>query len=217
MRLGEFIINFLDREVDFVRRHLEIEKFWLKDLELISFWFALVWCGFLSLVLNSWFPHVQLVWEVPQIWWWFVKWQVNVIWAVQGGRHRDLAVLLMVCNVPFHTWTGQLEEQAGQIHSKSQLLQVEREKMQMELSHKRARIELEKAANTNARNYEVSGMSAHGLGALAWARAHGEHFHQWFGLVWFGSGVCSPLLTCCALVCSGLSQNVYSYSFLEWN
>ncbi|XP_048176951.1 mitotic spindle assembly checkpoint protein MAD1 isoform X1 [Corvus hawaiiensis] len=48
----------------------------------------------------------------------------------------------------------QLEEQAGQIHSKSQLLQVEREKMQMELSHKRARIELEKAANANARNYE---------------------------------------------------------------
>ncbi|KYO30700.1 mitotic spindle assembly checkpoint protein MAD1 isoform A [Alligator mississippiensis] len=48
----------------------------------------------------------------------------------------------------------QLEEQAGQIHSKSQLLQVEREKMQMELSHKRARIELEKAANMNARNYE---------------------------------------------------------------
>ncbi|NXN03749.1 MD1L1 protein, partial [Sylvia borin] len=48
----------------------------------------------------------------------------------------------------------QLEEQAGQIHSKSQLLQVEREKMQMELSHKRARIELERAANTNARNYE---------------------------------------------------------------
>ncbi|XP_068885533.1 mitotic spindle assembly checkpoint protein MAD1 isoform X1 [Aphelocoma coerulescens] len=48
----------------------------------------------------------------------------------------------------------QLEEQAGQIHSKSQLLQVEREKMQMELSHKRARIELEKAANTSARNYE---------------------------------------------------------------
>ncbi|NXA07343.1 MD1L1 protein, partial [Sapayoa aenigma] len=48
----------------------------------------------------------------------------------------------------------QLEEQAGQIHSKSQLLQVEREKMQMELSHKRARIELEKEASTNARNYE---------------------------------------------------------------
>ncbi|NXR74619.1 MD1L1 protein, partial [Pycnonotus jocosus] len=48
----------------------------------------------------------------------------------------------------------QLEEQAGQIQSKYQLLQVEREKMQMELSHKRARIELEKAANTNARNYE---------------------------------------------------------------
>lgn len=72
----------------------------------------------------------------------------------------------------------------------------------MELSHKRARIELEKAANTNARNYEVSGMSAHGLGALACARTHGEHLQQWFGLV---QG--------CALVCSGLSQNVYSYSF----
>nr|XP_005990929.1 PREDICTED: mitotic spindle assembly checkpoint protein MAD1 isoform X2 [Latimeria chalumnae] len=48
----------------------------------------------------------------------------------------------------------QLEEQAEQIHSKSQLLQVEREKMQMELSHKRARIELEKAAQNNAKNYE---------------------------------------------------------------
>uniref|UniRef100_A0A8C0GXL8 Mitotic spindle assembly checkpoint protein MAD1 n=1 Tax=Chelonoidis abingdonii TaxID=106734 RepID=A0A8C0GXL8_CHEAB len=48
----------------------------------------------------------------------------------------------------------QMEEEAGQIRSKSQLLQVEREKMQMELSHKRARIELEKAANTNARSYE---------------------------------------------------------------
>uniref|UniRef100_A0A8D2KT82 Mitotic spindle assembly checkpoint protein MAD1 n=1 Tax=Varanus komodoensis TaxID=61221 RepID=A0A8D2KT82_VARKO len=47
-----------------------------------------------------------------------------------------------------------LEEQAGEIHSGTRLLQVEREKMQMELSHKRARIELEKAANTNARNFE---------------------------------------------------------------
>lgn len=72
-------------------------------------------------------------------------------------------MLLMVCNVPFHTWSGEMEEQAGQIHSKSQLLQVEREKMQMELSHKRARIELEKAANTNARNYEVSMSIADGL------------------------------------------------------
>ncbi|XP_029432161.1 mitotic spindle assembly checkpoint protein MAD1 isoform X2 [Rhinatrema bivittatum] len=48
----------------------------------------------------------------------------------------------------------QLEEQEKQIHSKSRLVQVEREKLQMELSHKRARIELEKAANTSARNYE---------------------------------------------------------------
>ncbi|KAJ1096336.1 hypothetical protein NDU88_001479 [Pleurodeles waltl] len=48
----------------------------------------------------------------------------------------------------------QLEEQAEQIRSKSNLLQIEREKLQMELSHKRARIELEKAATTSARNYE---------------------------------------------------------------
>ncbi|XP_041431456.1 mitotic arrest deficient 1 like 1 L homeolog isoform X2 [Xenopus laevis] len=47
-----------------------------------------------------------------------------------------------------------LEDQAAQIRSKSNLIQVEREKMQMELSHKRARIELEKAASTNAKNYE---------------------------------------------------------------
>ncbi|XP_021042272.1 mitotic spindle assembly checkpoint protein MAD1 isoform X1 [Mus pahari] len=48
----------------------------------------------------------------------------------------------------------QLEERAEQIRSKSYLIQVEREKMQMELSHKRARVELERAASTNARNYE---------------------------------------------------------------
>ncbi|MEE6523940.1 hypothetical protein FKM82_023076, partial [Ascaphus truei] len=48
-----------------------------------------------------------------------------------------------------------LEDHAEQIRSKSRLLQVGREKVQMELSHKRARIELEKAANTNAKNYEV--------------------------------------------------------------
>ncbi|XP_060540051.1 mitotic spindle assembly checkpoint protein MAD1-like [Pantherophis guttatus] len=47
-----------------------------------------------------------------------------------------------------------LEEQAGQIHSGTRLLQMEREKMQMELSHKRARIELEKAANLNANKFE---------------------------------------------------------------
>lgn len=48
----------------------------------------------------------------------------------------------------------QLEERAEQIRSKSYLIQMEREKMQMELSHKRARVELERAASTNARNYE---------------------------------------------------------------
>ncbi|XP_006889670.1 PREDICTED: mitotic spindle assembly checkpoint protein MAD1 [Elephantulus edwardii] len=48
----------------------------------------------------------------------------------------------------------QLEERAEQIRSQSHLIQVEREKMQMELSHKRARVELERAATTSARNYE---------------------------------------------------------------
>lgn len=70
------------------------------------------------------------------------------------------------CHLPYLTWllnpffsfwvpTAQLEERAEQIRSKSYLIQVEREKMQMELSHKRARVELERAASTNARNYEV--------------------------------------------------------------
>ncbi|XP_069590427.1 mitotic spindle assembly checkpoint protein MAD1 isoform X1 [Ranitomeya imitator] len=47
-----------------------------------------------------------------------------------------------------------LEDKAAQIRSKSHLIQVEREKIQMDLSHKRARIELEKEASTNAWNYE---------------------------------------------------------------
>ncbi|KAM6423665.1 mitotic spindle assembly checkpoint protein MAD1 isoform 2-T2 [Liasis olivaceus] len=47
-----------------------------------------------------------------------------------------------------------LEDQAGQIHSGTRFLQMEREKMQMELSHKRARIELEKAASMNANKFE---------------------------------------------------------------
>ncbi|XP_077305260.1 mitotic spindle assembly checkpoint protein MAD1 isoform X1 [Lithobates pipiens] len=47
-----------------------------------------------------------------------------------------------------------LEEQAAQICSRSHLIQVEREKLQMELSHKRARIEFEKEASTNTRNFE---------------------------------------------------------------
>ncbi|XP_048186342.1 mitotic spindle assembly checkpoint protein MAD1 isoform X2 [Perognathus longimembris pacificus] len=48
----------------------------------------------------------------------------------------------------------QLEEKVEQTLSKTYLIQMEREKMQMELSHKRARVELERAASTNARNYE---------------------------------------------------------------
>ncbi|XP_026549185.1 mitotic spindle assembly checkpoint protein MAD1-like isoform X1 [Notechis scutatus] len=57
--------------------------------------------------------------------------------------------------VSFPFWaTGPLEEQAEQIHSDTRLLQMKREKMQMELSHKRARIELEKTANLNANKFE---------------------------------------------------------------
>ncbi|XP_049494943.1 mitotic spindle assembly checkpoint protein MAD1 isoform X2 [Panthera uncia] len=48
----------------------------------------------------------------------------------------------------------QLEERAERIRSQSQVVQVEREKTQMELSHKRARVELERAASTSARRYE---------------------------------------------------------------
>ncbi|KAM4877677.1 mitotic spindle assembly checkpoint protein MAD1 isoform 1-T2 [Thomomys bottae] len=48
----------------------------------------------------------------------------------------------------------QLEEKVEQIRSKTYLIQMEREKIQMELSHKRARVELERAASTNAKNYE---------------------------------------------------------------
>ncbi|PKU28524.1 mitotic spindle assembly hypothetical protein [Limosa lapponica baueri] len=40
--------------------------------------------------------------------------------------------------------------------------------MQMELSHKRARIELEKAANTNARNYETITVLKGKISELQW-------------------------------------------------
>ena len=83
-------------------------------------------------------------------------------WRVSPSPHsietaaEDLSFLCM--------GPGQLEERAEQIRSKSHLIQVEREKMQMELSHKRARVELERAASTSARNYEVgSGGCAPGL------------------------------------------------------
>lgn len=69
----------------------------------------------------------------------------------------SLALFDMATKPSLFFWvpTAQLEERAEQICSKSYLIQVEREKMQMELSHKRARVELERAASTNARNYEV--------------------------------------------------------------
>ncbi|KAJ8391873.1 hypothetical protein AAFF_G00084890, partial [Aldrovandia affinis] len=46
------------------------------------------------------------------------------------------------------------EDAAEKIHSKTRFLQMTQEKNQMELSHKRARIELEKAAHISARDFE---------------------------------------------------------------
>uniref|UniRef100_A0A8C9U7Q4 Mitotic spindle assembly checkpoint protein MAD1 n=1 Tax=Scleropages formosus TaxID=113540 RepID=A0A8C9U7Q4_SCLFO len=48
----------------------------------------------------------------------------------------------------------ELEDAAEKIHSRTHLLQMAQEKQQMELSHKRARIELEKAAHISARDLE---------------------------------------------------------------
>uniref|UniRef100_A0A3B3SNX2 Mitotic arrest deficient 1 like 1 n=1 Tax=Paramormyrops kingsleyae TaxID=1676925 RepID=A0A3B3SNX2_9TELE len=48
----------------------------------------------------------------------------------------------------------EMEEAAEKICSKTHLLQMAQEKQQMELSHKRARIELEKAAHISARDLE---------------------------------------------------------------
>lgn len=49
-----------------------------------------------------------------------------------------------------------MEEAAERIHSKTNLLQLTQEKQQMELSHKRARIELEKEAHNSSRDLQVS-------------------------------------------------------------
>ncbi|KAM8843000.1 mitotic spindle assembly checkpoint protein MAD1 [Synchiropus picturatus] len=48
----------------------------------------------------------------------------------------------------------ELLEAAEKVHSKNRFLQLDQEKKQMELSHKRARFELEKAASDNARDLE---------------------------------------------------------------
>lgn len=52
----------------------------------------------------------------------------------------------------------------------------------MELSHKRARIELEKAANTNARNYEVRVTVADGWVSWAADRTRVVYLHLCFVL-----------------------------------
>lgn len=48
----------------------------------------------------------------------------------------------------------ELLDAAERVHSKNQYLQLDQEKKQMELSHKRARFELEKAASDSARDFE---------------------------------------------------------------
>ncbi|XP_051061343.1 mitotic spindle assembly checkpoint protein MAD1 [Phodopus roborovskii] len=73
---------------------------------------------------------------------------------VEGGSGLDVSTAASGSLQLQYEQNMQLEERAEQIRSKSYLIQVEREKMQMELSHKRARVELERAANTSARNYE---------------------------------------------------------------
>lgn len=71
---------------------------------------------------------------------------------VDGGAGLDTAAPGFL-QMQYHQ-SMQLEERAEQIRSKSHIIQVEREKMQMQLSHKRARVELERAASTSARSYE---------------------------------------------------------------
>ncbi|XP_066505330.1 mitotic spindle assembly checkpoint protein MAD1 [Hoplias malabaricus] len=53
-----------------------------------------------------------------------------------------------------YTQRVEMEEAAERIRSHTSLLQLTREKQQMELSHKRARIELEKEANTSSRDLQ---------------------------------------------------------------
>lgn len=82
----------------------------------------------------------------------------------------------------------------------------------MELSHKRARIELEKAANTNARNYEVSRTTVDGL-LLELELEHVRCIHV--GVLAWIREMLLAVLTCCALVCSAVSQDVYTRLLLN--
>ncbi|XP_073931488.1 mitotic spindle assembly checkpoint protein MAD1 isoform X4 [Castor canadensis] len=73
---------------------------------------------------------------------------------VEGGSGLDVSTCAPGSLQKQYQQSMQLEERAEQIRSKSYVIRMEREKMQMELSHKRARVELEKAASTSARSYE---------------------------------------------------------------
>ncbi|XP_017396018.1 mitotic spindle assembly checkpoint protein MAD1-like [Cebus imitator] len=74
--------------------------------------------------------------------------------CVGGGSGLDIPTSAPGSLQMQYQQSMQLEERAEQIRSKSHLIQIEWEKMQMELSHKRARVELERVASTSARNYE---------------------------------------------------------------
>ncbi|KAK2508920.1 hypothetical protein MC885_013730, partial [Smutsia gigantea] len=73
---------------------------------------------------------------------------------VEGGPGSDVPASAPGSLQMQYQQSMQLEERAEQIRAESHLIQVEREKMQLELSHKRARVELERAASTSARRYE---------------------------------------------------------------
>ncbi|VCX36590.1 unnamed protein product, partial [Gulo gulo] len=78
---------------------------------------------------------------------------------VEAGSGLDAATSAPGSLQTQYQQSMQLEERAERIRSKSQVVQVEREKTQMELSHKRARVELERAASSSARRYEVGASS----------------------------------------------------------
>lgn len=73
-------------------------------------------------------------------------------WSLLSWKSlSDLSILWEFC---FYVW--QLEEAAERVRSHTSLIQLTQEKQQMELSHKRARIELEKEAHSSSRDLQVT-------------------------------------------------------------
>ncbi|KAM9057261.1 mitotic spindle assembly checkpoint protein MAD1 isoform 3-T3 [Megaptera novaeangliae] len=88
---------------------------------------------------------------------------------VEGGSGLDVSTSAPGSLQMQYQQSMQLEERAEQIRSRSHLIQVEREKTQMELSHKRARVELERAASASARSYETISVLKGRLSDLQWS------------------------------------------------